>query len=100
LATEDLAKTQLVEEVLVVNEVIDSAIDPSTTDICADTDDISVISELSLDNTLDTQSKTASDFRKMNLGELKQLALSKGLVQDAGKMKKKDLLELLRTTVA
>ena len=94
LTTEDLVEPHLVEEIPIDRGLANSA------EINADTDDMSVISELSLDNTLDTQSKTATDFRKMNLGELKQLALSKGLVQDAGKMKKKELLELLRTTVA
>lgn len=96
LASEDLVETQLVEETPLDNDNVVV----SQEAVGQDADDMSVISELSLDNTLDTQSKTATDFRKMNLGELKQLALTKGLVQDAGKMKKKELLELLRTTVA
>ena len=97
LDIEEVVDPQIIEEIQIepVNEVV---IHQHTAAV--DTDDMSVISELSLDNTLDTHSKTMTDFRKMNLGELKQLALSKGLVQDAGKMKKKELLELLRTTVA
>lgn len=99
----------LVEEVLVVEEPTKPlSVEPTEVELstvaeskteAGDADDVSVISELSLDNTLDTQSKT-TNYRKMNLGELKQVVLTKGLVQDVGKLKKKELLELLSSTVA
>ena len=47
------------------------------------------------ENTLQTQSV---DFAKMNVANLKTYVMDKGLVEDAKKMKKTEILELLKNT--
>ena len=47
------------------------------------------------ENTLQTQSV---DFAKMNVANLKTYVMEKGLVEDAKKMKKTEILELLKNT--
>jgi hypothetical protein len=47
------------------------------------------------ENTLQTQSV---DFAKMNVANLKTYVTEKGLVEDAKKMKKTEILELLKNT--
>jgi len=51
--------------------------------------------EKSEENTLQTQSV---DFAKMNVANLKTYVMEKGLVEDAKKMKKTEILELLKNT--
>lgn len=51
--------------------------------------------EKEAENTLQTQSV---DFAKMNVANLKTYVMEKGLVEDAKKMKKTEILELLKNT--
>jgi len=56
-----------------------------------------IIKSISVEDTIDLGLKSFDvefDYKKASLGKLKSLAMEKGLVKDASKMKKQDLLKL------
>lgn len=104
---EDLGNTTVQDEI-VQNEMIElddtlSIMSDMSLAIKEDTDVVVSVVNVEVETVVDALVEAVveplplplEDYRKLSLGELKQVVITKGLTADSSKMKKKELLELL-----
>jgi hypothetical protein len=64
-------------------------------DLQNSSDDLNFLKTININDSEETKSFEVIDYKKMQLAKLKSIVTEKGLVTDASKLKKNELLHLL-----